>query len=104
MTNQLLLNEIAKEMIALRKRIHVLEGHNQYFERCESAWCNPTEKDNPALGTLNGLVFDEKARSMRQDLQDILSNVNTARLEYDDTTSLDNIETLVKKILSERTS
>lgn len=26
-----------------RKRIHLLEQHNQTFERCESGWCNPSE-------------------------------------------------------------
>jgi hypothetical protein len=25
----------------LRRRIHVLESHDQHFERCESKWCNP---------------------------------------------------------------
>lgn len=43
------------ETTGLRKRIHFLERHNQYFERCESAWCHPTEKDNPAIGVMNGL-------------------------------------------------
>lgn len=35
---------IADEAIilrGLRRRIHVLEAHNQHFERCESLWCNP---------------------------------------------------------------
>lgn len=37
----------------LRRRIHLLERHNQHFERCESAWCNPSEDNDPAkeLGT-----------------------------------------------------
>ena len=33
----------------LRRRIHMLECHNQHFERCESAWCNPADDANPAL-------------------------------------------------------
>lgn len=33
---------------ALRRRIHYVEGHNQYFFRCESGWCNPDEKCDPA--------------------------------------------------------
>ena len=37
------------ELEGLRKRIHFLEQHNQYFFRCESSWCHPTETDNPAL-------------------------------------------------------
>lgn len=30
-----------KRNLTLRKRIHCAESHNQYFERCESRWCNP---------------------------------------------------------------
>ncbi|HXJ11756.1 MAG TPA: hypothetical protein VNH19_05730 [Candidatus Limnocylindrales bacterium] len=31
----------------LRLRIHMLEKHNQHFERCESGWCNPSEQGRP---------------------------------------------------------
>lgn len=34
----------------LRRRIHIIEHHNQWFERCESGWCNPSADCNPALG------------------------------------------------------
>lgn len=30
-----------EKIIHLRKRIHASEQHNQFFERCESAYCNP---------------------------------------------------------------
>lgn len=32
--------------LGLRRRIHILEGHNQNFERCESGWCNPCDCGN----------------------------------------------------------
>lgn len=32
----------------LRLRIHAAERHNQFFERCESPWCNPTAQSDPA--------------------------------------------------------
>lgn len=35
-------------ILNLRKRIHNSEQHNQYFERCESAWCNPSQDNDPA--------------------------------------------------------
>src|SRR5262249_20693906 len=33
---------------ALRRRIHQREGQNQWFERCESAWCHPSPDNDPA--------------------------------------------------------
>lgn len=44
------------ENAGLRKRIHHLEQHNQYFFRCESAWCNPDAAYNPALEMVKGAV------------------------------------------------
>lgn len=35
--------------LTLRKRIHALELHNQWFERCESAWCNPSPDNDPSF-------------------------------------------------------
>lgn len=35
------------EVINLRKKIHLTERHNQWFERCESAWCNPSADNDP---------------------------------------------------------
>jgi hypothetical protein len=32
----------------LRRRVHFIEGHNQQFERCESAWCHPDPTNDPA--------------------------------------------------------
>lgn len=55
----LALDEIEKlqnVVISLRKRIHLTEKHNQYFERCESGWCNPV--GTIACGTIN----DEAAK------------------------------------------
>lgn len=34
----------------IARRLHLREDHNQHFERCESAWCNPLYKDE--LGSL----------------------------------------------------
>lgn len=44
------------ESAAMRFKIHTLEQHNQHFERCESAWCHPSDKPwgNPALETFKG--------------------------------------------------
>jgi len=52
---------------ALRKRIHHLEKHNQYFFRCESGWCNPGEDfaGNPALETLKQLNKGAEAAEQR---------------------------------------
>lgn len=50
-------NATANEInAALRFRIHKIEEHNQYFYRCESAWCHPTQNvfGNPALNTFKG--------------------------------------------------
>lgn len=46
----------AEELAAMRFKIHTLEQHNQHFERCESAWCHPSDKQwgNPALETFRG--------------------------------------------------
>lgn len=44
------------EIIGLRKRIHFLEGHNQFFERCESAWCHPSSDNFPALEAAKGTL------------------------------------------------
>lgn len=41
--------EQAIEIRGLRRRVHLLEGHNQHFERCESGWCNPGLDSNPAM-------------------------------------------------------
>lgn len=37
-----------KQNSELRRRIHLAEKHNQHFERCESAWCNPSADNDPA--------------------------------------------------------
>ena len=43
------------EIRGLRRRVHIIEGHNQHFERCESAWCHPEgwkgPGDSPAIET-----------------------------------------------------
>ena len=52
------------EMQGLRQRIHFLERHNQWFERCESAWCHPSKDNNPAIGFTAGLGYlEEDARA-----------------------------------------
>jgi len=57
------------EMKGLRKRIHQLEGHNQWFERCESGWCNPSPSCNPALGIYGkGLTSMPPARQSKNAL------------------------------------
>lgn len=62
-----------KEKEGLRRRIHFLEKHNQWFERCESAWCNPDPSNNPALGIGPfGIVQD-----FRQEAETVSSYVNT---------------------------
>jgi hypothetical protein len=40
------------ELVVLRRRIHQIERHNQFFERCESAWCNPVAGNDPAAGII----------------------------------------------------
>lgn len=40
--------EAGKIILQLRRRIHFAERHNQMFERCESAWCQPGPDDDPA--------------------------------------------------------
>lgn len=40
--------ELAARNDTLRKRLHVVERHNQWFERCESPWCNPSPDNDPA--------------------------------------------------------
>jgi len=47
----------------LRRRVHMLEAHNQHFERCESAWCNPGPENDPAseLGKPDKWPFGEDA-------------------------------------------
>jgi hypothetical protein len=60
------------EIAGLRKRIHHNEQHNQYFFRCESAWCNPDESNNPALEMVKGAVERaEKAESQVAALQEV---------------------------------
>lgn len=53
-----IIDKIQQEMAGLRFRIHNLEGHNQYFFRCESAWCHPADKEfeNPALATFKQAI------------------------------------------------
>lgn len=41
---------------ALRMRIHFAEKHNQHFERCESAWCNPSPDEDPAKECIDALL------------------------------------------------
>jgi hypothetical protein len=50
--NEVLVTNLVREGIAnrsLRYRLHRVETHNQWFERCESAWCNPSFDKDPAL-------------------------------------------------------
>ena len=35
--------------LGLRRRTHMLQEHNQHFERCESAWCHPDASNDPAM-------------------------------------------------------
>lgn len=48
------------EILGLRRRIHMLEGHNQWFERCESAWCNPSvgQFNSPAIEGARAYLAD----------------------------------------------
>lgn len=48
--------DLQVENAGLRRKIHQLEQHNQWFERCESAWCNTAGDSNPALESLKDLV------------------------------------------------
>ena len=41
-------NSLRMCVVELRRRIHTVEGHNQIFERCESAWCHPSPDNDPA--------------------------------------------------------
>lgn len=40
--------EMERDDVTLRRRIHQIEEHNQFFERCESGWCNPDAAADPA--------------------------------------------------------
>jgi hypothetical protein len=56
------LSERQKKMglveLNLRRRIHNIEQHNQYFFRCESAWCNPSDDNDPSkrIAVINSLL------------------------------------------------
>jgi hypothetical protein len=39
---------LRKANLSLRRRLHRVEAHNQWFERCESAWCHPSADNDPA--------------------------------------------------------
>lgn len=56
---------------ALRMRIHFAEKHNQHFERCESAWCNPSPDEDPAKECIDALL----AQAWREALEDLKSEV-----------------------------
>lgn len=43
------LNDRDATVLGLRRRIHVLEHHEEEFENCKSTWCNPLEGINPAI-------------------------------------------------------
>ena len=47
--SQVQLAEAQRIQLGLRKRVHFLTGHNQWFERCESLWCHPQIDFDPAL-------------------------------------------------------
>lgn len=53
----------------IARRLHIREGHNQLFERCESAWCNPREGSgylgDPALDSAK---YREKERARLSDM------------------------------------
>lgn len=61
-----LVAELRRESAGLRRRVHYIEGHNQYFERCESAWCNPASDSNPALESVKQL--EEIKRGLESEL------------------------------------
>jgi hypothetical protein len=72
----------------LRKRIHFLEKHNQFFERCESGWCNPSNSSDPASeghgDTVNGehasIQLDRDRLQEKCDrLEAVMSNAPHAR-------------------------
>jgi hypothetical protein len=42
------LSELEQQNLGLRRRLHQSERHNQYFFRCESAWCHPSVDNDPA--------------------------------------------------------
>jgi hypothetical protein len=82
---------LEQQCAALRKRIHHLEGHNQYFFRCESGWCNPSSDKygNPSLETLKQLeeradaaerknaTLRERNEELQKALQLVLEELNT---------------------------
>lgn len=51
--------------LQLRRRVHFAERHNQHFERCESAWCNPSPYENPALEAMRGYQQADTGRATR---------------------------------------
>jgi hypothetical protein len=71
--------EIAEINAALRRKIHIVEGHNQWFERCESAFCHPDERafGNPALTAFKeAIVFRTEAESKLQAQEERIAEIS----------------------------
>jgi hypothetical protein len=71
-------DKMQQEMAGLRFRIHNLERHNQYFFRCESAWCHPADKQfqNPALETFKeALVISAGAAQGRPQVEVLVAEL-----------------------------
>lgn len=68
----------AEATLMYRKRIHNVERHNQYFERCESQWCNPISPlaaagpDLP-LPMPGDLYASEREKAIRAELREALA-------------------------------
>jgi len=74
------------ENTGLRKRIHDIEGHNQYFFRCESAWCHPSEGTNPALDNVRGAierstVTEEENTKLRASVEELRQTLGRTTME-----------------------
>lgn len=65
----------------LRLRIHNLERHNQYFERCESSWCNPSS--DPV--EFSKLPQGDRAKVER--IAELEASLQFAQLERDNRTA-----------------
>lgn len=57
------------------RKVHILERHNQFFERCESGWCHPGRKEDPALWNAKDLCELNRQKTER------ISSLEAARAE-----------------------
>lgn len=76
------IKELEVEREGLRWRIHFLEHHNQWFERCESAWCNPSADNHPAVGYKAGTRTNELSyEELKAERDELQRQLDEAQLE-----------------------